>query len=104
MKELEARLAQVETQLVEETNAKKSRNPSMTEASVDMSGMGWDGLGMDMNIDFDDVGLADQMFDISQYQMPADNILFQPEPIFSQELIGLGIQEPLPPQDMMDEL
>lgn len=108
MKELEARLAQVETQLVGEQKAAGSRNPSITQVGVEEAEMGmepdWDGFGMDMNIDFDDAGLADQMFDIPQYQMLEGNISYQSEPIFSQEILGLGLQEPLPPQDMMDDL
>lgn len=124
MKELEARLAQVETQLVEESNKAKSRKPSVEE-DVGAAGMGlgaennWDEFGMDMDMDInmnvgiDDTGLGDQMFDLgmSQFQMASENayypkgVLFtQPEPLFSQELLGLGIQEPLPPQELMDEL
>jgi hypothetical protein len=70
--------------------------------------MDWNSIGMSMNLDpeLDDDGLLDPSFDISQpglgFSAPAPTM---PTDYFgSYELIGLGLQEPLPPQDMMDEL
>jgi hypothetical protein len=63
-------------------------------------------MDMNLDLDLDDDGLLDPSFDISQpglgFSAPAPNM---PTDYFgSYELIGLGVQEPLPPQDMMDEL
>jgi hypothetical protein len=70
--------------------------------------MDWNSIGMGMNLDLelDDDGLLDPPFDISQpvlgFSATAPTM---PTDYFgSYELIGLGLQEPLPPQDMMDEL
>jgi hypothetical protein len=104
IKELEARLAQVETQLISESK----QNATAQTTSVPGGETDWNGLSMDMNLDLDldDGGLLDPSFDISQpglgFSAPAPNM---PTDYFgSYELIGLGVQEPLPPQDMMDEL
>jgi hypothetical protein len=102
IKELEARLAQVETQLISESK----QNAAAQNTSIPGGEADWNGLGMDMNLDLDldDDGLLDPAFDISQ---PALGFSAQsiPADFFgSYELIGLGLQEPLPPQDMVDEL
>lgn len=124
MKELEARLgileipgrrngmankviAEVETKLVNETT--KTKTP-LTEGinggfSVEAD---WNDLSVDMNlknvemeIDFNDVQLPD-------YPLPEPSYNFlDPIPggdFFSQEVISLGLQEPLPPDDMIDNL
>jgi hypothetical protein len=61
---------------------------------------------MDMNIDMENGGMLDESFD-----MPPSAFDFQPAPpsvpegnFFSQEIIGLGLQEPLPPDVMVEEL
>jgi Fungal Zn(2)-Cys(6) binuclear cluster domain len=104
IKELEARLAQVETQLISESK----QTATAQTASVPGAEIDWNAVGMDMNLDLDldDDGLLDPSFDISQaalgFSASAPNI---PTDFFgSYELIGLGLQEALPPQDMMDEL
>ncbi len=58
-----------------------------------------------MNLDLDD-GLLDPSFDISQpgYGLPVPAPTMPSDDFDSYELIGLGLQEPLPPQDMIDEL
>lgn len=61
---------------------------------------------MDMNIDMGNVGVLDESFNIplSAFDLqPAPNTLPE-EDFFSQELIRLGLSEPLPPQEMIDEL
>jgi hypothetical protein len=61
---------------------------------------------MDMNMDMGTGGILDESFDI-----PLSAFDFQPAApsmpegdFFSQELISLGLQEPLPPNQMVDEL
>ncbi|KAE9367686.1 hypothetical protein N431DRAFT_444787 [Stipitochalara longipes BDJ] len=104
IKELEARLAQVETQLITESK----QTASVQTTSIPGGEMDWNAIGMDMNLDLDleDDGLLDPSFDISQpgldFSVPAPTM---PTDYFgSYELIGLGLQEALPPQDIMDEL
>jgi len=99
-------IAQVETQLVGEKKLDAARQVSITEVGVERVTVetDWDALGMDMNIDLDDADLMDPSFNLPQYGMPEENVSFQTAAFFSQELIGLGLQEPLPPQDMMDNL
>jgi Fungal Zn(2)-Cys(6) binuclear cluster domain len=103
IKELEARLAQVETQLISES---KQSAPAQ-RTSIPGGEADWN-IGMDMNLDLDldNDRLLDPSFDISQpglgFSVPAATI---PMDYFgSYELIGLGLQEPLPPQEVMDEL
>jgi hypothetical protein len=64
----------------------------------------WNTLGMNY-------GYADDPLFTPGMEMPQSGYNFQePGPstatgdFFSQELLSLGLQEPLPPQDMMDEL
>ena len=66
----------------------------------------WNTLGMDMNLDMDDGGILDSAFDIQQsdFGLPPLGPSLPTGDLYSQELLGLGLQEPLPPQDMMDEL
>jgi Fungal Zn(2)-Cys(6) binuclear cluster domain len=104
IKELEARLAQVETQLISESKQTATTQTTLIPGAK----MDWNSIGMSMNLDpeLDDDGLLDPSFDISQpglgFSAPAPTM---PTDYFgSYELIGLGLQEPLPPQDMMDEL
>ena len=101
---MEARLAQVETQLISESK----QSASAQTTSIPGGELDWTGIGMDMDMDLDleDDGLLDPSFDISQpglgFSVPAPAM---PTDYFgSHELIGLGLQEPLPPQDVMDEL
>lgn len=102
MKELEARLAQVETQLVGEKLAATQSSPADLGIEGD-----WDGVGVDMemNLDIDSAHLLDQSYNISHYNTKHIGDTSMPSgDFFSQELLGLGLQEPLPPQDMIDEL
>jgi hypothetical protein len=67
----------------------------------------WNTLGMDMNLDIDDADLLDPSFQIPQFGMESSGPLpMQSGDYFtqSQDLLALGLQEPLPPQEMMDEL
>jgi len=64
----------------------------------------WDTLGMDMNLDLDEGDLLDSCFDVPQFNVQPETASVLAGDFFSQELLGLGLQEPLPPQDMMDEL
>ncbi|TGO07359.1 hypothetical protein BTUL_0288g00080 [Botrytis tulipae] len=123
MKELEARLAQVETQLVAETqqlaakNAKNAKNANnATEMNVNtnanMTGTinananadpHWTAMNMDMDMNFTDEGIQN-----IGYNILSGNVGAEPSvPIgdyFSQDVISLGLQEPLPPDNLMDEL
>lgn len=103
IKELEARLAQVETQLISE-----SKQSASAQTTATLGGNADWTIGMDMNLDLDldDDGLLDPSFDISQpgldFSVPAPAM---PTDYFGNyELMALGLQEPLPPQDVMDDL
>lgn len=57
-------------------------------------------LDMNMNMDFE----ADPILDFS---IPESTYTFQPQipgDFFSQEIISLGLAEPLPPEEMMADL
>lgn len=59
-----------------------------------------------MNIDFDDAGIFDPSYDISQggLGIQGSDPSFPMANFGDFELISLGLQEPLPPQEMIDEL
>lgn len=61
---------------------------------------------MDMNMEMGNTGMLDESFNVPlsafDYQ-PAPNALPEGD-FFSQELISLGLSEPLPPQEMIDNL
>jgi hypothetical protein len=62
-------------------------------------------MEMDMNLDIGDAGIMDPSFDVSQAGFGLKREASIPMgDFFSQELLALGLQEPLPPPDMMDEL
>ncbi|KAI1003466.1 hypothetical protein K3495_g4741 [Podosphaera aphanis] len=100
IKELEARLAQVETQLVAES--KSSLNTGLG-SRIDPN---WNQMGMDVNVDLPSAGLMTSYETIPPGlgfpQVAAPSISM--ENVFPGELISLGLQEPLPPSGMMDEL
>lgn len=104
MKELEARLAQVETQLVAETKQMATKNA--VEANVNVNANAnpdWGAININMDVDFTDEGLQNLEFDIMNGNLGAGSSV----PIgdfFSQEVISLGLQEPLPPDSLMDDL
>jgi hypothetical protein len=56
---------------------------------------------MDMNMDFEGDPLLD-------FPMPESTFAFQPQmptgDFFSQEIISMGLQEPLPPDEMIADL
>ena len=61
---------------------------------------------MDLNIDMGNIEMLDQSFNV-----PLSGFDYQPDPnalpeghYFSQELMSLGLSEPLPPQQMIDDL
>ena len=97
IKELEARLIEVETQLLSES---KQAAP----ATIPNDTPDWNTVGMDMNLDLNDTGILDPAFDISNdgfgYQAPHISM----DGFGSYDLMSLGVQEPLPAQDVMDEL
>ena len=68
----------------------------------------WNTLGMDMDITLD-IGMGgglDSTFDMPQagFEMQNEPMMSAGGAFFSQELLALGLQEQLPPQDMMDAL
>ncbi|KAF8847788.1 hypothetical protein BDZ45DRAFT_698912 [Acephala macrosclerotiorum] len=104
MKELEARLAQVETQLVSE-QSKATTTSGATSISIEAN---WNDLtmDMDMNIDMGDDSLLDGTFNLNPggFDFPPPGPSIPMGDLFSHELLELGLNEPLPPQEMMDEL
>lgn len=61
----------------------------------------WNNFPMDMNVDFENDALMD-------FPMPETAFTYQPEmptgDFFSQEVISLGLEEPLPPEEMIRDL
>ncbi|QSZ29267.1 hypothetical protein DSL72_003779 [Monilinia vaccinii-corymbosi] len=104
MKELEARLAQVETQLVAETKHLAADDAVETNANANASAEpDWGAINIDVNLNFADKGLQDLGFDAMNGNLEAGPSV----PIgdfFSQEVVSLGLQEPLPPESLMDDL
>ncbi|KAG9232542.1 fungal-specific transcription factor domain-containing protein [Amylocarpus encephaloides] len=103
MKELEARLAQVETQLVSETMAQKNI-PATSNPNPDQA---WSMPHEDVDTNIDD-SILDSCFENEQFDFgflsdPLSIPIITPPPL-SQEVISLGLDEPLPPQDMIDSL
>ena len=96
-------IAQVETQLVSES---KSRVSAQISSAPDYIEADWNALGMDMNLGMGDTNFLDPNFDVSQagadFQTTGPTLPMGD--FFSQELLELGLREPLPPQDMIDEL
>lgn len=118
IKELEARLgtitahtfiysaltgaAQVETQLVSDS---KPASTSPQDASRATAEIEWDPLGMEMNLDLNDGEMLDSFIMMqSDFGFNLSGPALAPGEVFSQELLSLGLQEPLPPQDVIDEL
>lgn len=104
MKELEARLAQVETQLVAETQQMATNKTVETNVNANANvNPDWSAMNIDMDMNFTDAGLPDLGFDLMNENMgagssvPVDNV-------FSQEILSLGLQEPLPAESLMDDL
>ncbi|CAD6444977.1 262de15b-b350-4c43-8cdc-7ee8756edd8a [Sclerotinia trifoliorum] len=104
MKELEARLAQVETQLVAETQQMAANKTVETNVSANTNvDPDWSAMNMDMDLNFTDARLQDLGFDLMNGNMGAGSSV----PVgnfFSQEILSLGLQEPLPPESVMDDL
>ncbi|KAG4433416.1 hypothetical protein IFR05_011102 [Cadophora sp. M221] len=102
MKELEARLAEVETRLVAETKAAAAapaatQTPPTAQANISVEA-DWNTL--------DDPTLLDPVFDVptTEFGLPDTELPPGNDYNYSQELLALGLDEPLPPQDMIDEL
>lgn len=123
MKELEARLAQVETQLVSEME-KLAATTAATETDVNTNAItdpDWGApnlnmsMNMNMNIDMDldmdmgmsmnftNEGLHDLGYDTTNENLGNGSSVPMGD-LFSQEIISLGLQEPLPPESLMDDL
>ncbi|KAB8291561.1 hypothetical protein EYC80_006362 [Monilinia laxa] len=104
MKELEARLAQVETQLVAET--KQLAANKAVETNVDANSStdpDWGAMNIEMNMSFADDGLQGLGFDMMNGNLGAVSSVPAGD-YFSQEVISLGLQEPLPSESLMDDL
>ncbi|KAF4626934.1 hypothetical protein G7Y89_g11226 [Cudoniella acicularis] len=98
MKELEARLAEVETKLVSEVQSQMAaKETPRADAHLNVIG---DGMDLTMEDEF-----LDTSFDIQQFNfdLQAAGSTF-PAEVHSQEVISLGLHEPLPSQEIMDEL
>jgi Fungal Zn(2)-Cys(6) binuclear cluster domain len=94
VKELEARLKVIESQL------KSKQNGSSQEAGVSVSGLdGTRSGGRDLFAA--PISLSDPS---SSMGVPDLLVTGTPETSFPWEMIGLGLEEALPPQDMIDEL
>jgi hypothetical protein len=63
-------------------------------------------MNMDMNMDLETGGLLDESFNVplSAFDFDSTAPSLPEGNFFSQELISLGLQEPLPPNQMIDEL
>jgi hypothetical protein len=107
--------AEVETKLVTETSSKNiaptESQPPMFSIQPDWNSFPLDMNNVDINMDMDfggdDVVIDDVLLN-SNFAMPQADFAFvgdMPDSgFFSQEVISLGLQEPLPPDDMVEEL
>lgn len=84
-----------------EQKAVAGEPPTTTSLEAD-----WTTLGMDMDMNIDDSVLLDAAFDMPSSNFTPQHMETPPveNNFFSQELIELGLDEPLPPQEMIDEL
>ncbi|CZS93123.1 uncharacterized protein RAG0_03541 [Rhynchosporium agropyri] len=120
MKELEARLAEVETRLVAETKAVAAAGANSTttaHASTSIEA-DWNTLGMDLNMemaleidmdintDLNNPTMLNPGYDMPStgYNIPYAEPLAENNQNYPQELLELGLEEPLPPQEMIDDL
>ena len=94
----------METKLVAETsknsisNNSPNKDPEWNSFPLDMD----TNINMSMNMDYGN----DAYMDLPN---PADDLAFQVNQVFanvqySQEMVGLGLDEALPPDEMIDEL
>ena len=93
---VDKRTAQVETQLTSDTKSGSTSAKPSADAN-------WDTLAMEMNIDFTDGGIGDKEFGTAPKE-PKDQSTMPCGDFFSQEVISLGLEEPLPPDDLVEEL
>lgn len=98
------RPAQVETRLVSEVNAQQKKMPVASAPNVETD---WNTIAKDLDLDLD---IEDAVLDASFH---AKQFEYRPQPTppappaeapLSQELISLGLDEPLPPAYIIDEL
>ena len=97
-------IAQVETKLVGETsnntlpNNSPNKEPDWNDfpISMDMD------INMGMNMDFGNDAFMDLPNPVQDFAFQVDQI--QSENIYSQEMVALGLEEALPPDEMIEEL
>lgn len=97
--------AEVETRLVSERErAPDAKAPAATAATTSLE-CDWDTLGTDMNTtNLDDPTLLDPWFETTGDGCGKMDVPLMDGDFFSRELIELGLEEPLPPPDMIEEL
>ena len=101
--------AQVETQL--KTTKERARNPGLSRASSFRSGQqtgtqpGFQLNDLDMGMGEDDgmLGISGNQSGSLRHTSPG-MASSKEQSNYSWEMIGLGLDEPLPPQDMVDDL
>jgi len=96
-------VAQVETQLTSETTKLSANIEPLSHFNTEPD---WNAMNLDMDLNMmNATSGVDNTFDASNdmFGLPKDPINPSGD-YFSTELLALGLQEPLPGQDVMDEL
>ena len=57
----------------------------------------WNTLSLDMHVDFEDDAFMGTDFNLPSAQLPAEGF-------YTQEMVNLGLEEALPPDEMVEEL
>lgn len=100
--------AQVETRLVSEVNAQQKKMPDTSTSAPNIE-TDWNFMAKDLDLDMG-LDMGDAVLNTSYH---AEQFEYRPQPTppaapveapLSQELISLGLDEPLPPAYIMDEL
>ena len=92
-------IAQVETKLVSEVEAYKSQKSQNIPFTTNIDEI--QDIDLDISNDAMDSGFGNEQFDFTPIPSPPSIPVGNP---MSQELISMGLDEPLPPQHIIDEL
>ncbi|KAL5393194.1 hypothetical protein DPSP01_000025 [Paraphaeosphaeria sporulosa] len=101
VKLLEARLQQVETLLKSQESTEQTREPARPDATTAYVAST---VQQPLPNSNEFLGASDARLSISPGPDAFSNNATSPEGEFQWEMIGLGLDEPLPPQDVQDEL
>lgn len=97
-------IAQVETQLTSETKAVETKMAAVIQPLSHFdTEPDWNAMNLDLDLNMN-MGAGEMAFDSTADLFSIQDPINPAGDFFSTELIALGLQEPLPAQDVMDEL